>query len=267
MGGQNQNVVQNDKSPLLIRVAIESSAAIISAFTVAPMISIVDKAIVSNASGKEPLIACLMNGCKVLVTNPIYFLKQPSFLFIWGVYSGTYIVANSVEALCERNSKSSFYPKFIGSSIANVSLSVLKDKAFARMFGVGDPKPFPMTSLGLFAVRDSMTILASFSLPSIIASSLQKSHNWSESGSYYTAQLGAPVAMQVLSTPLHLYGLDNYNRTGSVSTDERLKFIKKEYIKTTLARMARIFPAFGIGGVVNKKVRASGKEVLSTMYT
>lgn len=200
MGGEV--VSTKDRSPLLMRVAVESSAAIASAFTVAPMISIVDKAIVSNASGKEPLLSCLLNGCKVLFTNPIYFLKQPSFLFIWGVYSGTYIVANSVEAICERNERSSFYPKFVASSAANVSLSVMKDKAFARMFGVGDPKPFPTMSLGLFAVRDSMTILASFSLPSIIAASLQKQYSWTESGSYYAAQLLAPVTMQIFSTPL-----------------------------------------------------------------
>lgn len=64
---------------------------------------------------------------------------------------------------------------------------------------------------------------------------------------------------------LDLYGLDNYNRS-TASTDSRLKFIQQEYVKTTLARMARIFPAFGIGGVVNKKVRAAGKQVLASNY-
>jgi hypothetical protein len=57
----------------------------------------VDKAIVSNASGVEPLVPCLINGIKTFFTNPVYFVKQPSFLLIWGVYGGTYIVANSIE--------------------------------------------------------------------------------------------------------------------------------------------------------------------------
>ena len=191
-----------DRSPFLMRMAVESSAAIISAFTVAPMISIVDKAIASNASGKEKLLPCLVNGCKVLFTNPIYFFRQPSFLLIWGVFSGTYVVANSVEAICERSGQSSFYPKFLASSAVNIPLSVSKDRAFARMFGVGKIKPFPSTSLGLFAVRDSMTMLASFSLPSIIAASLQKRYHWTESGSFSVAQLFAPIAVQALSTPL-----------------------------------------------------------------
>lgn len=136
-----------DPSPLPFRIAVESSAAILSALSVAPAISIVDKAIVSNASGLEPLVPSLINSVKTLFSNPVYFFKQPSFLFIWGVYSGTYIVANSIEAICERSERSSFYPKFIGSSMANVTLSVLKDKAFARMFGKGDPRPMPLTSI------------------------------------------------------------------------------------------------------------------------
>ena len=84
---------------------------------------------------------CIINGFKTLFTHPVTFVKQPSFLFIWGVYSGTYVVANSIEALCDRSHTNPFFPKFIGSSITNVTLSVLKDKAFARMFGTTAPKP------------------------------------------------------------------------------------------------------------------------------
>jgi hypothetical protein len=157
---------------------------------VAPAISIVDKAIVSNASGREALVPCLISGVKTCFTQPAYFFRQPSFLFIWGVYSGTYIVANSIEAICERKTMDSFYPKFFGSSVANVTLSVLKDKAFARMFGQGDPRPMPTTSMGLFAVRDSMTILASFSLPPLISREMQKSLNMGQTTADTVAQLG-----------------------------------------------------------------------------
>lgn len=272
-----------DISPLPIRMAVEASAAILSALSVgkilliylwtkywfwidvAPAISIVDKAIVSNASGLEPLVPALINGVKTLFTNPVYFFKQPSFLFIWGVYSGTYIVANNIEAICERSHQSSFYPKFVGSSAANITLSILKDRAFARMFGKGDPRPMPTSSMALFGVRDSMTILASFSLPGIISQRMQDNLGSTKQFADTAAQLITPVSMQILSTPLHLFGLDLYNRSGVTSAD-RVTFIKQEYIKTTLARMARIFPAFGIGGVVNKSVRKSGKEYLQRHY-
>ena len=193
-------------------------------------------------------------------------MKQPSFLFIWGVYSGTYIVANSIEAICERQSVSPHYPKFIGSSIANVTLSILKDKAFARMFGTGSPKEMSFTSMGLFAARDSMTILASFTLPDIISKEfLQKKMKYSKSVGDTSAQLITPVAMQVLSTPLHLLGLNLYNSPSSLTSD-RIAFIRQEYLKTTLARMSRIFPAYGVGGVINKKVRKSGIAVLKSYY-
>eukprot|EP01039_Chlorochromonas_danica_P001090 gene1090-1180_t len=255
-----------DPSPLFMRMTVEAIAATISAFSVAPAISIVDKAIVSNASGLEPLVPSLINGVKTLVTNPIYFLKQPSFLLILGVYSGTYIVANNIEALCERSKTSPFYPKFVGGSVANVTLSVLKDKAFARMFGKGDPRPMAFSSLGLFGTRDSMTILASFSLPGIISARLQSDYKVEKLMADTSSQLITPVAMQILSTPLHLLGLDIYNRPTAGSSD-RVEFIKKEYIKTTLARMARIFPAYGIGGVVNKYVRKTGNSLLFDYYS
>ena len=229
------------------------------------MISIVDKAIVSNASGLEPLLPCLVNGFKTLFSNPVYFLKQPSFLFIWGVYSGTYIVANSIEAICQRNETSSFYPKFVGSSVANVTLSVLKDKAFAKMFGTGEAKPMSLKSMGLFATRDSMTILASFSLPGLISTHMQRDMDMSAVKADALAQLFTPVTMQIFSTPLHLLGLDMYNRSTASGT-ERKEFIQREYIKTTLARMARIFPAFGIGGIVNKEVRKKGFDFLQQTY-
>ena len=65
-----------------------------------------------------------------------------------GVYSGTYIVANGIQAFYERKGESAQFPKFVGSSVANVSLSVMKDKAFARMFGTGEAKPLPFRSYG-----------------------------------------------------------------------------------------------------------------------
>ena len=253
--------------PLPYRLAVESGAAILSALSVAPAISIVDKAIVSNASGLEPLIPCAINGIKALFANPVSFFRQPSFLFIWGVYSGTYIVANSVEAICEYQGRSSFYPKFFASSGANVTLSVLKDKAFARMFGVGAAKPLPLKSYGLFATRDSMTILASFSMPGPLSLAMQKQFACSPLFADNFAQLFTPCAMQLLSCPLHLHGLDLYNRGGAdIGLAERIAFVKREYVKTALARIARIFPAFGVGGVLNKYIRKQGIGSLHEEY-
>ena len=45
-------MADGDNSPLAARLTMEALAAIASAFSVAPAIAIVDKAIVSNASGQ-----------------------------------------------------------------------------------------------------------------------------------------------------------------------------------------------------------------------
>lgn len=109
-----------------------------------------------------------------------------------------------------------------------------------------------------------MTILASFTLPGILSKQMQN-NGYGKENSDVIAQLFTPVTMQIFSTPLHLYGLDLYNRD-IANKSERIKFIGQEYIKTALARMARIFPAFGVGGVINKKVRKAGNSILKQYY-
>lgn len=62
----------------------------------------------------------------------------------------------------------------------------------------------------------------------------------------------APAAIQLFSTPLHLLGLDLYNRPRGA---ERAKKVARDWLKSSAARMGRIVPAFGVGGVVNSRVR------------
>jgi hypothetical protein len=70
-------------------------------------------------------------GMVSLFNNPINFCRQPAFLMIWGVYAGTYIVGNSIEAICEWQRRASFYPKFIGSSVV---LFIIKLNAILSLF-------------------------------------------------------------------------------------------------------------------------------------
>ena len=280
------------------------------------MIAIVDKAIFSNASGKEALGESLRNSVQAVVLRPITFLRSPvssirfyspprlprrdtawwvspvqSFWWIWLVYGGTYTVANWVTVACERSSRPPDVPKFIASSTANVSLSLAKDRAFSRMYGVVKPKPVPATSLSLFAARDSLSILASFILPSKVAEALHERLGWSLGGADIFAQLTVPLAAQVVSTPMHLLGyvegsarqtaqllaiafrphlpcacsMDIYNRP-LVDSAARAAFVAREYAKTTIARMARVLPAFGAGGVLNKSIRKAAHAVRARAY-
>eukprot|EP00123_Amoebidium_parasiticum_P020912 comp5854_c0_seq1/m.1718 comp5854_c0_seq1/g.1718 ORF comp5854_c0_seq1/g.1718 comp5854_c0_seq1/m.1718 type:complete len:293 (-) comp5854_c0_seq1:192-1070(-) len=251
--------------PACAHYTSEWLSAIVAAGLVAPLVSIVDKSIIANASGTQPLMEGLKSGLLTLLKRPSYFFRQPSFLMIWGVYGGTYIVANSVESMWNRKGQPSAFPKFVGSSSANITLSIMKDKAFARMFGKGDPRPFPKLSYGLFAFRDSITIAASFTIPPVVSARLQRDWNLSKSTGDVVAQLITPCALQVFSTPFHLIGLDLYNNPSS-NFSQRAGFLRAEYTKTMFARMGRIFPAFGIGGVANKKLRGASKHALERYY-
>ena len=150
-------------------------------------------------------------------------------------------------------------------------MCVYKDSQFAKMFGnatASSPAAkIPKLSYALFACRDSLTIFASFNLPAMIAPRLAElppsvKEKFSrilstESGRANTAQFLTPAAMQVFSTPLHLLGLDLFNRQGNLGFGERTLQVTKNWAVCAFARMGRIVPAFGIGGVVNANTRGN----------
>jgi hypothetical protein len=111
------------------------------------------------------------------------------------------------------------------------------------------PRPVPLRSIAAFGLRDCMTVFASFNLAPLVGEAL---------GAPAAAQLVCPVAMQWLSAPIHLWGLDSYNRPAVVDgAPTRTAFIRAEYVKTALARCARILPAFGVCPLINKPMRES----------
>ncbi len=61
--------------------------------------------------------------------------------------------------------------------------------------------------------------------------------------------------MQLFSTPIHLLGLDLFNRQGRIGFGERFAQVRRDWGVCALARIGRIVPAFGVGGVVNGNVR------------
>lgn len=155
------------------------------------------------------------------------------------------------------------YPKFIGTSLVNICLGILKDKELTKMFGSPNsaPRPVPIPSYFLFLSRDLLTISASFNFPPILSHYMQDTLKLPKQLSDVSAQLLTPLSVQIVSTPMHLLALDLYNRP-DVCFGDRKVFIGREYWKATLARMARIFPAFGVGGVSNKALKENLKRVL-----
>ncbi|KIV84368.1 hypothetical protein PV11_00153 [Exophiala sideris] len=256
------------------RLGADLTSAASAAGLVAPVICVLDRSIVEKASKGTSLSSCLVRALRPAITSPHTFLISRPFLLIFGLYSCTYIAANTVDTLMSTlyskpaSTVSSGATKFLATSSVNMSGSIYKDSNFARMFGAKSAGPaavVPKLSYALFAMRDSMTIFASFNLPSIIAPQLAhlppavKSRFSrilsTESGRANTAQFLAPAGIQLLSTPLHLLGLDLYNRQGRMGLVDRIPRILRDWGVSSLARMGRIIPAFGVGGVVNANVR------------
>ena len=224
------------------------------------------RAIIENASGRLALRASILSSFGALLTRPHIFLTSRPFLLVHTLYFGTYAMANSIDTLSSTiknkapNTTTAGPTKFLATTSVNMSLCLYKDSQFARMFGPRlssalSPRVIPKPSYALFALRDSLTIFASFNLPPLIAPLLPLSQSAEKQISRASAaQFLAPAGMQLLSTPLHLWGLDLYNRPG-MSWRERVGRVSRDWFGSSLARMGRVVPAFGVGGVVNGDVR------------
>ncbi|KAG8631527.1 hypothetical protein KVT40_000667 [Elsinoe batatas] len=251
-------------SQLGFRLLADGTAALSAGFLVAPLITMIDKAIIENASGKRPLLPSLKASLTSLLLRPHHFLTSRPFLLILTLYTGTYLTANTLDTtqatLRDRPASSTTTgpSKFLATSTANLSLCLYKDSQFTRMFGAVSARPVPGPSYALFAARDCMTIFASFNLPPLLAPRIPLSDAAEKYMSRVSvAQFLAPASVQLLSTPLHLLGLDLYNRNGGTPFRERLRKVRVDWLPSSFARMCRIVPAFGVGGVVNTSVRKS----------
>lgn len=252
------------------RLAVDAAGAACAGVIVAPVISIIDRSIMENASGRSSLLESIRSSFRNLVLQPRAALFSRPCALILMLYGGTYLTANLVDTTTSTltnkpaGTVSSGASKFVASSAANVGLCMYKDRSFVRMFGpVGSvPRAVPLPSYALFTLRDCLTVFASFNIPPLLAphidARLSDEVRRRMSG-HTTAQFMAPAAVQFLSTPLHLLGLDLYNRPGqkasAVSWRDRFAVVRSNWIISSVARICRIVPAFGVGGVVNMKVR------------
>lgn len=226
--------------------------------------------IVENASGRAASVSSsLRASVAALFRNPRAALVSRPTALIFLLYGGTYLTANAVDTFSSTvlrpdrpaSAVSSGPGKFAASSAANIALSIYKDRAFVRLFSNGPPRPVPGPCYALFAMRDCITIFASFNLPPLLAPyidarlSADLARHFS---GHTTAQFLAPAAVQLISTPLHLLGLDLYNRPGrppEVPWSRRCRAVCSNWLVSAAARICRIVPAFGVGGVVNFKLR------------
>ncbi|KAI1333260.1 hypothetical protein F5Y16DRAFT_393654 [Xylariaceae sp. FL0255] len=267
---------QWNTSNLSFRLGADCASAACAAAMVAPLISCIDRSIMENASGRNTLADSLKSSLRSFLTRPQTTLFSRPVALIFMLYGGTYLTANTLDTATStlRNKPATHVTsgtgKFAASSAANIGLCIYKDQVYVKMFGPSGPaRPVGLPSYTLFALRDCLTIFASFNVPPLLGPKISErlSAEMSRRVSGETvAQFMAPAAVQLLSTPIHLLGLDMYNRpatTGTISWADRWSLVRKNWLISSAARICRIVPAFGLGGTVNTKMRRTLMEKLS----
>jgi len=263
------------------KLAGDVLSAVATSFCVAPFITVVDKAIVQRAAGSHTISQSALASVINIARHPITYVRSPFFLMMWGVYASTYCTANMLKTLIEHEeivAKKQYknpapdkdlrkFESFALTTVVNSGTSLMKDSAYAKMFGTSNASNFPMATYGLWGLRDCVVISSSFVFPEIMGKYLAERSNLNKKEAMSISQLVCPVVAQVFATPLQLLGLDMYNRpmtNTSVysSVKDRLSFIKNNFYSVTSARVARIAPAFGIGGIGNTYLRDNWREML-----
>lgn len=234
-------------------------AGAISGMAVAPIVSAVDRALAENASGKATLGDSMKNSFKEMAASPGAFLKSPQFFWIWLVYGSTYVTANACQTICDRQKRNVAIPKLMSTFTVNTTTCIMKDKAFAKIFGTtGAPKAVPMGSYGAWLVRDIGSMGVFFTLPPIVGREIAlKTGN--EKLGQNAAQMGLPLIFQTIFTPLHLLGYDIYNNPNN-NVSQRIQFLKKDYWKNVGMRCVRQAPPWSIGTIGNRELRTMFHE-------
>jgi hypothetical protein len=240
------------------RLAVDVSTAFTAALTFAPLAAIVDTAIIRAANGSSPnMFATLLASLR----RPTSLLRDKKFLAVYAVYSATYGVANTAGTLAAAAKQDPAMPRFAATTVTNLSASIQKDALLSRWTSGKAPLPAPTSSLACWGARDGLTVFASFIL---VEPATQLAHRAlpdefvekSPNAARNTIQFALPVAVQWLSTPVHLLGLDLYNfqnRFGAArEVPHRLALIREQYLSTAVARSMRIAAAYGVGGVANR---------------
>lgn len=117
-----------------------------------------------------------------MIKHPIKFVGEKSFKWILLVYGSTYMTANSIDSVSRHYdlfNNSINYLQLFGVTFVNMFLSILKDRAFAKIYGKEVTK-VPVKSLAIWFLRDVLTIAAAFTLPGKLAEYISQNYNLSK---------------------------------------------------------------------------------------
>ena len=238
---------QLEDIPSVVDAAVALASGATAAVAVAPFLMCVDRAVVAAAAGTAPggsLFRAIAGVAGEFVTKPKTAFAQPALWMVAGVYGGTYLAKNVSDVCIERRGLSESHKgaaaaKFAATTAFNMGGSILKDAAFARLYGsaVAAVVLVPPTSYALFAARDCLTIGGAFVVPDALAAGLANATGASPETAATVSQLVSPPLMQVLCTPMHLLSLSLINDPGATAA------VRLARLRARLARDVRAFLA------------------------
>jgi hypothetical protein len=250
-------------------VAVALGAALCSGIAVSPFLMCVDRGVVASAAGTAPggsLFRAIASVAGEFVTKPKAAFGAPALWMVAGVYGGTYFAKNLSDVIIRRgrleHNPAAGACKFVATTATNAGGSILKDAAFARMYGAaaaGAVAVVPPASYALFALRDCLTIGGAFFVPELMAGAMKTALPADRVGAAdAAAQLVSPPLMQVLCTPMHLLALDLVNQPAATAA-ARVARLKNSTPAALFARSLRMLPAYGVGGLLNTSLTERGR--------
>ncbi|RYP88190.1 hypothetical protein DL769_000288 [Monosporascus sp. CRB-8-3] len=225
---------------------------------------------------------------KSAVTRPGRFVFARPFGIPWTLYAATFSAANGSDTIVrEWRPAAAGTAAFLATVAVNVPLGIWKDLQFARIYGGGTEtnKALPALSnlphsvhatpatkvpaarahasrlpravAAVFLFRDSLTLFGSFVLAPAVSRLISDSSAVASAHTTALAvQLLVPASTQLVATPVHLVGLDMYNRPQKgLDLANRVAHTQGHFGSASALRCMRVLPAFGFGVMVNKDLR------------
>lgn len=233
-------------------LAIDNGVALLGGFALSWVITPMDQAVMEKMSGKSTLINSLKNSGKQMATNPFSYARSPQYCYVFGTYLGTYMSKNMLDTYCKKTHQTADHAaflKFWGVFAVNGGLSVFwKDPGLAKLFGKSAAK-MPPTVYATWALRDGVHMLGAAVAPDWC----EQKFGWTKD-QWRVAQVLFPMLVQIVTTPIHLMGLDLYNEPNS-AIGERVARVAKSYAPSTGLRMIRMFAPWSLGLLICRDLR------------
>lgn len=254
MKNGNENNNSEKKVKIMTRLCLDTLSGILAGFIVSPIIAPVDVSVISAQSGKGIISLTFFDQLRQIILCPHkYFISKP-FLYTFMVYSSTYTANNCIDSLCKIYHVNDVIPKLIGITAINMYTSIVKDAAFAKIFGTKSPTKVPLISYLFWTLRDVISMAAAFILPQRLSKFLEEKNKIEKSKAEKYSLFAVPMLLQFIVLPISLMGFDFYNVNQSKFIN-RIKRLYPNFPNALPLRFYRMGGAYGVGGINNKKFR------------